>query len=333
MADPLDQQPWKPSSPDPGGRRPTSRRPSSRADLRASRVALAKVEDDEDEDEDRSSVPIAAATDAEAVATTSAWRSSARTARRSTTRCRSTRRPSSMRRSRGAHRGAARRDPRRHDRDRRPGPDVPQGDRQGRPADRRGGGRPGEGDRAGEQLVEEPGRASSRSTSGRSTTPSARPGPRSRSTACRSATRRTTWSARRSPDGANDLLVASPDFHLVRPARRAVGRDEGAAREAKKLARRLGEKRDAETFLEPARLGVPRRPQRRPRLAGQRRPAGDLRLDPRRRGVPRARALDHGRQGGRAPQAHGPRPGIPSTRSSPTARASSSASGETPASS
>ena len=37
---------------------------------------------------------------------------------------------------------------RRHDRDRRPGPDVPQGDRQGRPADRRGGGRPGQGHRA-----------------------------------------------------------------------------------------------------------------------------------------------------------------------------------------
>ena len=37
---------------------------------------------------------------------------------------------------------------RRHDRDRRPGPDVPQGDRQGRAADRRGGGRPGQGDRA-----------------------------------------------------------------------------------------------------------------------------------------------------------------------------------------
>ena len=42
----------------------------------------------------------------------------------------------------------ARGDLRRHDRDRRPGPDVPQGDRQGRAADRRGGGRPGQGHRA-----------------------------------------------------------------------------------------------------------------------------------------------------------------------------------------
>ena len=47
----------------------------------------------------------------------------------------------------------------RHDRHRRPGPDVPQGDRQGRAADRRGGGRPRQGHRAGEQMVEEPWKA------------------------------------------------------------------------------------------------------------------------------------------------------------------------------
>ena len=58
-----------------------------------------------------------------------------------------------------------------------------------------------------------------------------------------------------------------------------------------------------------ARLGVPRRPQRRPRLARQRRAAGDLRLDPRRRRVPGARALDRGRQRRRPAQADGLRPG------------------------
>ena len=52
---------------------------------------------------------------------------------------------------RGAlHRGAGGRGAGRgHDRDRRPGPHVPQGDRQGRPPHGRGGGRPGQGDRAG----------------------------------------------------------------------------------------------------------------------------------------------------------------------------------------
>ena len=60
------------------------------------------------------------------------------------------RRPGQARRrgARGAHRGGARGALGRHDRDRRPGPDVPQGDRQGRPADRRGRGRPGQGHRA-----------------------------------------------------------------------------------------------------------------------------------------------------------------------------------------
>ena len=58
-----------------------------------------------------------------------------------------------------------------------------------------------------------------------------------------------------------------------------------------------------------ARLGVPGRPQRRPRLARQRRPAGDLRLDPRGRRVPGARALDPGRQRRRPAQADGLRPG------------------------
>ena len=58
------------------------------------------------------------------------------------------RRPSSTRRGRGADRGGAGRDRGRHDRHRRPGPDVPQGDRQGAAPQRRGRGRPGQGDRA-----------------------------------------------------------------------------------------------------------------------------------------------------------------------------------------
>ena len=56
------------------------------------------------------------------------------------------------RRQEGRRQGRGRRGPggagRRPDRDRRPGSDVPQGDRQGRAADRGGGGRPGQGHRA-----------------------------------------------------------------------------------------------------------------------------------------------------------------------------------------
>ena len=50
-------------------------------------------------------------------------------------------------------------------------------------------------------------------------------------------------------------------------------------REAKKLVHVYNEKLDAESFVHAARLGLLRRPQRRPRLARQRRPAGHLRLD------------------------------------------------------
>ena len=240
---------------------------------------------------------------------------------------------------RGALRRGARGALRRHDRDRRPGPDVPQGDRQGRPADRRGGGRPGQGHRArradGRGALE--GR-SSRSTSGPSTTPSARPAPRSRSTACRSARRRTTWSrdaiSRR--DGAADLLVA--DARLPpRQGRhgRPVRRDEGAPQGGQAARRTPTTRRPTPaTFQRAPRLGVPRRPQRRPRLARQRRAAGDLRLDPRRRRLPGARALDPGRQRRRPAQADGLRPRGPAQHQAarPQGRRSS-ASAATPASS
>ena len=86
----------------------------------------------------------------------------------------------------GADRRGAGRDRRRHDRHRRPGPDVPQGDRQGAAAERRGRGRPGQGHRArrADRRRAAEG-ASSRSGSGPATTPSARRAPRSRSTGCR----------------------------------------------------------------------------------------------------------------------------------------------------
>ena len=153
---------------------------------------------------------------------------------------------------RGALGRGARGDLGRHDRDRRPGPDVPQGDRQGRPADRRGRGRPGQGDRArradGRGALEGDRR---RSTSGPSTTPSARPGRPRPSTACRSARRRTTSSAGRSRTRApGELLLPSPDFHLVKAGRDA--QSDGTKerlKEAKKLVHTYNESPSAETFL------------------------------------------------------------------------------------
>ena len=86
----------------------------------------------------------------------------------------------------------------------------------------------------GEQIVEEPWKGDRRrSTSGRSTRPSARPGPRSPSTGCPSATRPTRWSATRSRDkGAADLLVADAGLppregRQGRPVRRHQGAAEG----------------------------------------------------------------------------------------------------------
>ncbi len=102
----------------------------------------------------------------------------------------------------------------------------------------------------------------------------------------------------------------TPDFHLIKAGpRRAVRGHQGAAQGGEEARPRLQRGADAGHVPAAARLGVLRRPQRRPRLARQRRPAGDLRLDPRRRRVPGARALDPGRQRGRAAQADGLRPG------------------------
>ena len=249
------------------------------------------------------------------------------------------RRPRQARRqgARGADRRGARGALGRHDRDRRPGPDVPQGDRQGRPADRRGRGRPGQGHRArraDRRGALEGDRLAPRVD--RSTTPSARRGRPSRSTACRSATRPTRSSATRSRTGApGRCSTPTPDFHLIKAGRDA--QSDGTKerlKEAKQLVAAYNEKPDAGDVPAAARLGVPRRPQRRPRLARQRRAAGDLRLDPRRGRVPGARALDPGRQRRGPAQADGLRPrGAARRPSCATARASSSGSAATRASS
>ena len=213
---------------------------------------------------------------------------------------------------RGALRRGARGHLGRHDRDRRPGPDVPQGDRQGRPADRRGRGRPGQGHRArradGRGAVE--GR-SSRSTSGPSTTPSARRARRRPSTACRSARRRTTSSAARWPTRARRAARRRrPTSTSSRPGAMPspTGRRSGSRR-PRSSSTPTTRRSSPEDFHAAPRLGVPRRPQRRPRLARQHRAAGDLGLDARGRGVPGARALDPRRQRRGPAQADGLRPG------------------------
>ncbi len=111
---------------------------------------------------------------------------------------------------------------------------------------------------------------------------------------------------------ARELLTASPDFHLIKAGRDAQSDGtKDLLREAKKLVHTYNEKPHGRRVHHAARLGVHGRPQRRSRFARQRRPAGDLGLDPRRRRVPGPGALHHGRQRGRPPQADGLRPGGP----------------------
>ena len=110
--------------------------------------------------------------------------------------------------------------------------------------------------------------------------------------------------------GALELLVPTPGLPPGQGrARRPVGRDEGAPQGGQEARPHL--QRDALAGGLPGapRLGLPVRPQRRPRLARQHRPARDLGLDPRGRGLPGARALDPGRQRRRPAQADGLRPG------------------------
>ncbi len=96
---------------------------------------------------------------------------------------------------------------------------------------------------------------------------------------------------------AAELFTASPDFHLVKAGKEAQSDGTHALlKEAKGLV--AGLQREARRGLVPraARLVVPLGPQRRPRLARQRRAPRDLQLVARRRRVPGRPALDRGRQ-------------------------------------
>ena len=73
-----------------------------------------------------------------------------------------------------------------------------------------------------------------------------------------------------------------------------------------------------ESFIDAARLGLPRRPQRRPRLARQHRPAGDLRLDARRRS--RSRRSSAGSWPATTPSCSSGWASTPRSRSTPSSR-------------
>ena len=239
-------------------------------------------------------------------------------------------------RGRGAVGRGPRGDHRRHDRHRRPGPDVPQGDRQGRPADRRGGGRPGQGHRA-------------RGADGRGAVEGHRLAPRVDPPRHRAqdphpeAAAPAALRARGARDGAGSHLRQGRQGPAGRDAglpphqgraRRPVRWHQGAPQGGEEAPPHLQRGADAGHLPAAPRLGVPRRPQRRPRLARQRRAAGDLGLDPRGRGLPGAPALGRGRPGRRPAQADGLRPrGAAPTPSCATARATSWSSAATPASS
>jgi hypothetical protein len=109
--------------------------------------------------------------------------------------------------------------------------------------------------------------------------------------------------------GAKSLLVASPDFHLVKAGKDAQSDGtKDLLREAKKLVAAYNETPKPDQFitlLDWAFLAVHNGD---PRLARQRRSAGDLGLDPRGRGLPGAREVDHQRARRRAAQAVGLRP-------------------------
>ena len=83
-----------------------------------------------------------------------------------------------------------------------------------------------------------------------------------------------------SAEEAADLLVPTADFHLIKAGKDAT--TEGTKellKEARHLVGAYNESLSAGVVPGAARLGLFRRPQRRPRLARQRRAARDLRLD------------------------------------------------------
>ena len=90
-----------------------------------------------------------------------------------------------------------------------------------------------------------------------------------------------------SDEAVADLLVPTPDFHLLKAAREALSDGTKALlKEARGLVAAYNERRDAESFLRLLDWAYPRRPQRRSRFPRQPGPARDLRLDARRGRVP-----------------------------------------------
>ena len=109
-----------------------------------------------------------------------------------------------------------------------------------------------------------------------------------------------------SAEAAADLLVPTPDFHLIKAGKEAAsdGTKE-LLKEAKHLVQAYNDSPHAGDVPAAARLGVLLRPQRRPGLPRQRRALGDLHLDPRVGRASGAPALDRSRQRRRAAQADG----------------------------
>ena len=233
------------------------------AGLRPSRaeagVAVADDDDDDDDDDDLDLGPEAAGE---------------RRRRRRSRRRRGRRRRA---RRQAAGRRAAKLDPkeveeptaeeleaisRRHDRDRRPGPDVPQGDRQGRLLTAEEEVVLAKAIELGEQMVEEPWKAhrlAPRVDAPRHRAQDA--DARSRSTACRSATRRTRWSrdAISAEAARRTCSSPTPDFHLVKAGRDAQsdGHQGARSRRPRSSSHAYNETPTPDDVPAAARLGVP----------------------------------------------------------------------------
>ena len=204
---------------------------------------------------------------------------------------------------RGADGRGAGRDRGRHDRHRRPGPDVPQGDRQGAAAQRRGRGRPGQGDRArradhrraaeGRPLAVGVDQERDRDEDARQVT---------RSIGCRTRTRPSASSRGAFKAAEKDgLLQPTPDFHFVKAQQggRAATRPRRRSRRPAPWSPPTTRRPTADSFTELVDFAFRAVHTRRRRGARQPRPARAVRLDA--RGRPRgAAALDLRRQGRRA---------------------------------
>ena len=193
--------------------------------------------------------------------------------------------PSSRRTTRTSpHAGRARCHRRGHGRHRRPGPDVPQGDRQGAAPQRRGGGRPRQGDRARRADRR-------RALEGRPVALGVDP-ERHRAQEPQQATRapadhyaaETDRIVRGAFAAADEdgLLVAGPGLQADRGTAR--GHDRSTPRRSSRRPSgswpATSEAPDAASFATPRRLLLHGRPQRRPGGARQHGPARALRLEP-----------------------------------------------------